>query len=248
MKITKLIVQTSCILFILFFTIAVNDSFAFRVGEETAQINCNGENAETPCIITDPNGNRLGYDPVTGQSYKEIDGDFGLTELGCNECEDSEPSSHEALFNLTDGTYVVEIRGEDFSKFYISIYISKPDKQKGFDVYGVIDKGLSSTFKMTYSSDGSTPWAMTRVATSASLRQDIELSGKVGWIDNAGIVKSLLKKAEAIEKSISKDNQNSARGQLKAFISEINAQAAKHIDKKAVTILIEDAEYMIDNL
>ena len=87
-----------------------------------------------------------------------------------------------------------------------------------------------------------------RVATSGSLKQDITLARKVGWIDNDGIMTSLLKKAEAIEASIQKDRKKTTENLIKAFINEVNAQAGKHISKEAVKMLTEDANYIMNNL
>ena len=91
-------------------------------------------------------------------------------------------------------------------------------------------------------------WGITRVSTPSSLKQDVELSRKVEWITNNGIMKSLLSKADNIEKSISKDKKDTAQNQLNAFIKEVKAQDEKHIHKDAAKMLIEDAEYMMNNL
>lgn len=132
-----------------------------------------------------------------------------------------------------------------------------------FNFEGVIDKGLTSRFQFTYNSDPAKPaGTATKVVTLSSLKQDIILARKVKgiweidgkypkldyWINNNGIMNSLLKKADAIEASIAKGNKTSAKNQLNAFINEVNAQKGKHISDKAVKILLEDAQYMMESL
>ena len=228
--------------------IFVDASLAFRVADESAQINCNGGSKfAAPCIIIDQQGHRLGYDPVNKKMLKEFpEGDVGWTGLGGEEYL----LNLEAAFNLEDGTYTIETKGEGgLTKFYTSVYIATVEEDRSFDIEGVIDKGMTSRFELTYYSDLSRPWALTRVATPGSLRQDIELSRKIGWIDNDGIVTSLLKKVDAAEKSMEfARTTKAAENQLKALMNEVRAQSGKHIDEKAATILIEDAEYLIDHL
>ncbi len=59
---------------------------------------------------------------------------------------------------------------------------------------------------------------------------------------------SLLRTAEAAAASIERGQSKAAENQLNALIREVKAQAEKHIHKDAVTVLIEDAEYLISEL
>ncbi|MBI4822796.1 MAG: hypothetical protein HY805_00985 [Nitrospirae bacterium] len=67
-------------------------------------------------------------------------------------------------------------------------------------------------------------------------------------INNDGIMQSLLKKIEAVEDSIARGQNKTARNQLNAFINEVNAQKDKHISDKTVKILLEDAQYILETL
>ncbi|HLE09375.1 MAG TPA: hypothetical protein VI914_07080, partial [Thermodesulfobacteriota bacterium] len=58
---------------------------------------------------------------------------------------------------------------------------------------------------------------------------------------------SLLKKAEAAEESIERGNTRAAENELNALINEVEAQRGKHITDDAAKMLIEDAQYIIDN-
>ncbi|MBI5598119.1 MAG: hypothetical protein HY890_00095 [Deltaproteobacteria bacterium] len=229
------------------FMLVDKSSFA-KAGD--VQINCDGKTFNVPYVVIDPLGRKLGYNPILDQHYKEFPGGFGT--VGINDIEGGDqrdvPDSYESFFTLMDGRYTIEVMGEGLTKFDLSIAISGIEGINSFVLKGATDKGVTSIFKFTYSSDPSTPVVLTRVATPQSLRQDITLSRKVGWIDNDGIMKSLLKKAEAAEESVNKGNTMAAENELKALVNEVEAQRGKHITEDAAKILIEDARYMIDNL
>ncbi|MBI5971307.1 MAG: hypothetical protein HY884_09165, partial [Deltaproteobacteria bacterium] len=74
------------------------------------------------------------------------------------------------------------------------------------DSSGVIDAGLTATFKLAYTSDPSSPTgtALIRLATPSSLKQDITLSGKINWLGGKHVVKEFLKKADKIEDAVTK--------------------------------------------
>ena len=257
-------------LFVLVFLIAfIPNAFSeagkygiVEIGSASAQINSHGSEIEVTYVITDPLGRKLGDKFVPDgdvESFREF-GSFGFTGLGCNSENPDDPNdpcyeyveilSLESMFNLIEGTYTIEASAGRLTEFRIGIHMSDRniDKRQNFDKEGVIDKDLTSKIQFTYSADPSKPWTVTRVATSGSLKQDITLARKVGWIDNDGIMTSLLKKAEAIEASIQKDRKKTTENLIKAFINEVNAQAGKHISKEAVKMLTEDANYIMNNL
>lgn len=195
-------------------------------------------------IITDPQGRRLGYDPRTKERHREFEGGYGTTGI------DDIYSVEVGAITLIDGIYTIELIGDNLMAFSLEISILR-EAATGFtdsSSKGVVDKGLTSKFQFTYTSDPSVLLTFMRVATPGSLKQDITLSRKIGWIDNDGIMTSLLKKAEAIEDSIQKDRKKTTENLIKAFINEVNAQSEKHVFKEAVKMFIEDAEYIMNNL
>ncbi|MBI3754963.1 MAG: hypothetical protein HY265_02220 [Deltaproteobacteria bacterium] len=197
-------------------------------------------------IITNPQGQKLGYDPRTNQDYKEFKGGYGTEGI-------DEFYTADMYFTPIDGNYTIEAIGDGLMAFSIDVSIYREIKGEGFApnmvVQGLTDKGFTSKFQFTYTSDPSKPaGTATRIATPSSLKQDITLSRKIGWIDNDGIMMSLYKKAEAIEKSISKGDATTAKNQIEAFINEVNAQKDKHITDKSAQILLEDAQYLMEHL
>jgi len=215
------------------------------------QINSHGKKggaflskATVPFIVIDTQGHRVGYDPRSNQEYNEFEGSYGTSGI-------DDIYTEEAYIKPVDGNYMIEVIGEGLMEFSISfaIFRDKSEGMKSFIVQGLTDKGLTSKFQMTYNSDPSQPvGSVVRVASPSSLKQDIALSRKIGWIDSDGIMMSLYKKAEAIEKSISKGDNGTAKNQLEALINEINAQKGKHINDEAVKMLLEDAQYLMEHL
>jgi len=200
-------------------------------------------------VLTDPEGRKLGYDPYTDKSYNDFPpGTAGYGDEGIDDI-----SIVLEILEPLDGKYLIAAIGDLLTgvTFYIAV-LREDIKNEGFIKFhfeGLVDKGLPSKFEITYTSDPTIPAAtITRIATPSGLKQDITLSGKIGWIDNQGILNSLLKKAEAIETSISKGNKEAAENQINALISEIEAQRGKHISDKAAKILLEDTEYLMKSL
>ena len=231
---------------------ALADDELFTAEDQGAQINLNGDDNEVTFLIRFQDGKRLGDDPTTKEyiNGEEIDGGFGTSDVGCIDCgpDYDEPTGYEAQLNLEDGVYTIETWGYGPTTYILGMGIMTKLDAKNYTIKGVADKGVVSKFEFQFDSLFSDKWAVKRVATPSSLKQDIELSGKVVWISNKGIINSLLKKVENIEKSISKDKTATAKNQLNAFINEVKAQDEKHIHKDAATMLVEDAEYMIGEL
>lgn len=195
-------------------------------------------------VVTDPQGRKVGYDTRTGQRFDEFDAGYGAEGI------DDIVHVIASFTPMDNGIYTIELIGDDLMAFSLEISILREAGTGFTDSFskGVIDKGLTSRFQFTYTSDPAIPLTFTRVAAPGSLKQDITLSRKIGWIDNDGIMTSLLEKAEAIEASIQKDGKKITENLITAFINEVNAQAEKHISKEAVKMLIEDAEYIMNNL
>jgi len=85
------------------------------------------------------------------------------------------------------------------------------------------------------------------------IRSDLDRAcGELGWITNAGVCRSLEAKLEAAERSLERGNTNSARGQLGAFLQELEAQhgpqPGKHVSDNAYWLLKINVEYVLSRL
>jgi len=75
------------------------------------------------------------------------------------------------------------------------------------------------------------------------------VDGFVGSGDiDANLANSLKSKLEAAMASLARGNENSARGQLNAFINQVEAQAGKKISDSAADELIAAAQAIVDGL
>jgi hypothetical protein len=102
-----------------------------------------------------------------------------------------------------------------------------------------MDKGYNQSSKSV---------TFTVAATSQSLVSAVNRFYGEGKIDNDGIQNSLLKKLQNVQKDIDKGKLDTAINKLVAFINEVQAQSGKHITSDAATLLIADAQWVIDHL
>ena len=58
--------------------------------------------------------------------------------------------------------------------------------------------------------------------------------------------RSLEAKAQAAEASLKRGDRRAARSQLRAYLNELEAQAGKHVQEPALTILREEAEALLN--
>ncbi len=72
--------------------------------------------------------------------------------------------------------------------------------------------------------------------------------GELGWIDNAGICDSLDKNLQNAERSLERGRANSVRGQLGAFLNELQAQRGKHVNDSAYWLLKANVEFVLSQL
>lgn len=48
-----------------------------KVFDNNVQLNCYGEDFDTPCYVVAPDGKKLGRDEINDERYYEIDGSWG---------------------------------------------------------------------------------------------------------------------------------------------------------------------------
>jgi hypothetical protein len=68
------------------------------------------------------------------------------------------------------------------------------------------------------------------------------------FVDSRGLARSLTAKLAAAQVALDRGNVNAARGALRAFIDEVNAQRGAHIKTDAANFLIAAAESLLSSL
>ena len=146
-----------------------------------------------------------------------------------------------------------EFRAEGFTaKFLPSAdkFQGEPTVEEG-EIIGTIQSWDSGT------AAGATigPDPISSDATPASLLERLiaakHQSVSFGWISGPGVdgvVQGLDAKLNAAKDSVARDQNKTAANQLKAFVSEIEAQRGKHLNDNAYFLLKVNAEFIISRL
>ncbi|MBI3557890.1 MAG: hypothetical protein HY074_16635 [Deltaproteobacteria bacterium] len=81
----------------------------------------------------------------------------------------------------------------------------------------------------------------------ANLIALVNQSRAQGWIDNDGIVTSLLAKLNTAQSKLPSDTKT-AKNTLSAFMNEVSAQNGKHLTSEAYALLYFNAQYAVNHL
>jgi soluble cytochrome b562 len=76
----------------------------------------------------------------------------------------------------------------------------------------------------------------------------VEKFYNLGYIDDEGVKESLLDQLYAAKKKLEAGQVKVAKNILNAFTLFVEAQFGKHITVEAATVLLEDAQYVMDSL
>ena len=101
---------------------------------------------------------------------------------------------------------------------------------------------------MSFNRDDINTLNVTKDVTSGELRSSIQVASDLNWIDNKGILNSLMKKLENAEAAFARGQIKTTINELNAFINEVKAQKGKHIKEEAADILINDAQSLIEQI
>jgi hypothetical protein len=87
-----------------------------------------------------------------------------------------------------------------------------------------------------------------RIAEPGGLLKDIDTACNLNLITSDGVCRSLKAKAEGAAEALKKGHKKAAREKLEAFLKELKAQAGKHAQESAATILKEEAQALLMSL
>ncbi len=210
-------------------------------------------NPEVEILVADPLDRKTGKHIINGitQSYNEIpEALYGYEEPISNPGDGEEPKSFGTGVNSfilptpINGDYTITLSSNK-EKFY-TINISTTEKDGDYSLskfQGAIAPNDDDISIVNYSQDE--PSKVKKSVTFDSLKSDLRELFNLGFIDNKGILNSLIKKVDSAIKS--KDEKPLDKI-LNSFINELNAQRGKHVKEEAYQILIDDANLIIKNL
>jgi hypothetical protein len=196
-------------------------------------------------LITDPTGNRTGFDPTASLVKKEIpQSSYGQDFLTDNDTGEAGGITHSVnVFQPAQGDYNVVVNGLKSGTYSLSVASFSSDGSKNpSSLMGIAGNGSSSAFQVDFSSSPGGATRLTRLATFQSVLDDISNGLQLGLIDNQGIANSFSKKLLAAQ-GASVLTRNSI---LTAFKNEVIAQSGKHVNGIASKVLIEDADSLIE--
>lgn len=216
-----------------------------------------GIKAPSQIIITDPDGNKTGYDVNKSSTITEIQGSNYYFDSSYS--VDPNPQSDNGVYFIylqtpQKGNYRLDIIGDNNQPYSFGSYITDRDANTYFKLNeGVINSSIYETYFITYDPDSITPLFITKSNDLfEKLKTDLNKYYTNGNIDNKGIYNSLMTKVENAEKEYISVDQSQGLKQtlshLKTFISELNAQKNKHIELGAYQVLLDDANAIIQKL
>lgn len=242
----KMKLTLNLFLMITFITGFSNASLSFARDISSIEIHVNsGVLLQVQLLLTDPYGNKTGFDSSINASINQIPDSGSDTE----DIPGLFPTNIIVVGKPKNGTYNLNIIGMDQTNYKVEISIRDSSGATYESEYiGFTSEGLISTYKIIYDPTPGIAPLMERIITIEDVRNDVNIAYNLNLITNSGIRQSLLSKLDVIESAINRGQKKTATNQLNAFINEVNAQKGKHMKDEAIKILIEDAEYLINHL
>lgn len=205
-------------------------------------------------LITDPAGNRTGFDPTTNTHFQQIpsssytidpilddidplSGD--TTPIGKN-LEVLAPASGEyslTVFGTGTGQYTIDFIAHDLS-----------GNESVKTVAGSTIPGATSSFRIVFSSAVGSTVSVARIVSFDSLATDVRVAMNGGQVDNAGVANSLLQKLDAASSAVGRGQVGAGVNILTAFLNEVYAQTGNHVSEAAANLLTGDAGTLIASL
>ncbi len=230
----------------------------------------------TELVVTNPNGKRTGFDPITNQTFKEdypnssyfIDNQTGLPQDNVNEF-----SCDIAI----DGLYTIKVIGKALSKYYIAVDYPRPLPLQDISINGFADVNKVDIYTLNYNfaaGQSGTPLIPVKVAVPADLIADVNAAGKLGYVGHQEFVNELIKKVQKIEKErteVQKPEEQTLRQaqgdkerehltpaqkaikEYKELLKELTEkyqrpEGDEFVKQEAYTVLKEDLGYIIGHI
>jgi hypothetical protein len=138
------------------------------------------------------------------------------------------------------GSYKLQVMATQSGGYVMNITIRDANGKRwhefesNLNLKRIVSSGTVHTYDVSFDHDDINNLHVTKELTSGDLKTSIQTASDLNWIDNKGILNSLMKKVE--------------HNQFNAFINEVEAQRGKYIKKEAADILINDAQTLINQI
>jgi hypothetical protein len=202
--------------------------------------------------LTSPSGAVTGFDASTQTVIDAIPGSGYFVESIQNNEDASLSTPPVTVVEASDfsgGQYTLTVTGASSSTYAVNIVVVSEDGsiQPTLTVNGITRLGSVSNFNVGFDTNPGATSTVVRSATPASALNDLNNSLSLGLIKNRLIAVSLSILLQGAEKAQAKGNCWGASDILRLFIGEVKAVEGKAIAPLAAQVLLEDAEYLINN-
>jgi len=202
-------------------------------------------------LLTSPGGLKTGFGGSTGSKLTQIPSSSYGTEALLDDVDlgttltTPEVKILEVL-TPASGTYAVSAVGTGSGTYTLNFWgYDNTGHLTATTFTGTTFPGATANFTVSYASSAGGSLAVTRNVTIQGLLTEINIARKINAIDNDGIANSLSAKVEAAQAAANRGDSQAEQGALGAFINEVSAQSAKHIQSEAADVLISDANALI---
>ena len=103
-------------------------------------------------------------------------------------------------------------------------------------------------YELTVDNTNLANFKITKEVSSGQIKNSLQSAFDLNWIDNAGVLNSLMQKLANAESAFARGQTNTIINGLKAFINEVKAQKGRHIKEEAADIVISDAQTLIEQI
>ena len=196
-------------------------------------------------LLTNPQGKREGYSSPGNRPFREINNSYGWE--GPFDVDPESEVVPEFTFDdreATFGGYQVLIRGTRpivYSAVLSAFRMEGGTDGEGMEICGIIDSGFSNSIQFDLNTAAYTPFNFRKVVGLELLRQDVELSRKIGFIKDTVVAGDLL----AVLNSYSSFSRNGdtagSNNSMDEFVSIARNQKGVTIDSIVADVLVADA-------
>jgi len=207
-------------------------------------------------LVVDPQDLRLGHLEQAGADIFEIPlgsyfRDFQLADDTGTGTGNGDPIGRKTAYipSPQTGTYSVAATGTALGVYQLNFEaVASDGTVQASTLLGIAAIGLTTDYRVTYSSVPGSPLNVGRLATFQSTLNDITSGLQLGLIDSRGVANSLSQKIQAASDAASRGELQTSQDILNAFKNEVQAQAGKHITGTGVQVLLQDGDSLLSQL
>lgn len=208
-----------------------------------------GGHSPIQLVITDPFGNKTGFDGDTGEITENIPGSSYVVEPGIEPVDKSEPSAYgKKYFQQVEpsiGSYTVEVKGTGNGEYTLGF--SKTDEEGKVSItemHGFAEQGITEIYQIENMLDASIPVLIDKNVTFQSLNDDVSKLFSANLITQKSVSNSLIRNIEQAENAANANDLNKVVQNLDQFVSILERERGRKITESAYLILKDNVNFL----